>query len=251
VVDHIADINLAYTENARRYLISEGFNRDNVYVTGSPMTEVLAANAAAIAGSDVLARMGLEAGGYFVVSMHREENVDNPERLAGLVAALNAVAAQYGKPLVFSCHPRTRGRLSASGLELDALVREVEPLDFFDYNKLQQDAYCVLSDSGTVPEEGAILGFPAVSMRDSTERPEALDGGGVVLGGVDVDGILGAIELAVKLGVRTHGVALPESPEPYDACAVRDYRDTNVAEKVVKIIASYTRIVAGRVWGRG
>jgi UDP-N-acetylglucosamine 2-epimerase (non-hydrolysing) len=237
IVDHVSDINLCYTENARRYLLQEGIGKDFVYVTGSPMAEVLLKNKAAIDGSDVLPRLGLERGKYFAVSMHREENIDVPANFNSLTNALNRVAQEYGMPMVFSTHPRTKKRIEATGVSLNPLIINMKPLDFFDYNKLQKDAYCVLSDSGTVPEESAILNFPGVSIRTSTERPEALDAGSVVLGGIDADGILNAIDIAVGT---------------YDKCRenpVKDYRDINVSEKVVKIVQSYTGIVRERVWG--
>jgi UDP-N-acetylglucosamine 2-epimerase (non-hydrolysing) len=238
IVDHIADINLAYTENARRYLISEGCNKDFLYVTGSPMTEVLFKNKESIEKSTILGKLAIEKGKYFVVSMHREENVDIPGKFRVLADALNAVAEKYGYPLIFSTHPRTQKRIESERISLHPLIRNLEPLGFFDYNKLQHDAYCVLSDSGTVPEEGAILNFPAVALRNSTERPEALDGGAIALGGNSKDETLNAIEIAVGM----HG-GRRENP-------VRDYLDINVSEKVVKIVQSYTGIVAKRVWGK-
>jgi UDP-N-acetylglucosamine 2-epimerase (non-hydrolysing) len=237
VVDHIADINLAYTENARRYLINEGSNKDFLYVTGSPMAEVLLKNHESIEGSDILRKLQVEPRKYFVVSMHREENIDIPEHFASLTAALGAVAETYQLPLIFSTHPRTRKRLETEGIKLNALIRSMEPLDFFDYNKLQKEAYCVLSDSGTVPEESAILNFPAITLRTSTERPEALDSGAIILGGISQGGILNAIRIAVD----TYAAGR-ENP-------VRDYRDVNVSEKVVRIIQSYTSVVGRRVWG--
>jgi UDP-N-acetylglucosamine 2-epimerase (non-hydrolysing) len=202
------------------------------------MAEVLIKNQESIDSSDVLETLGLEKGRYFVVSMHREENVDIPAKFAALTSALNSVAETYGYPLIFSTHPRTKNRIESEGIKLHELIRNLEPLGFFDYNKLQKEAYCVLSDSGTVPEEAAILNFPGVSLRDSTERPEALDGGAIVLGGNTPENVLGAIEIAVG----TYD-ASRENP-------VRDYRDVNVSEKVVKIIQSYTGIVDKRVWGK-
>jgi UDP-N-acetylglucosamine 2-epimerase (non-hydrolysing) len=237
IVDHVSDVNLCYTENARRYLLAEGIGKDFVYVTGSPMAEVLRKNAGAIQASDVLGRLGLEEKNYFVVSMHREENVDIEPHFRSLTKALNSVAETYGMPLIFSTHPRTRKRIGEAGITLNPLIRSMEPLGFFDYNRLQRDAYCVLSDSGTVPEEAAILNFPGVSIRTSTERPEALDAGSVVLGGIDEAGILNAIRIAVDTFVEGR-------PNP-----VRDYRDENVSEKVAKVIQSYTEIVRKRVWG--
>jgi UDP-N-acetylglucosamine 2-epimerase (non-hydrolysing) len=236
VVDHISDVNLAYTENARRYLINEGIKNDFLYVTGSPMTEVIVKNMDGIDKSDVLEKLGLEKGEYFVVSAHREENVDIEKNFISLVEALNEVARIYKKPIIFSTHPRTRKRIEEKGIVFDKLIRNIEPLGFFDYVKLQKESYCVLSDSGTVPEESAVLNFPAISMRTSTERPEALDAGSIVLGGIDKDNILNAIEMAVKSYKNDR-----KNP-------VTNYLDTNVSEKVVKIIQSYTNIVNIRTW---
>ncbi|MDD2203478.1 MAG: UDP-N-acetylglucosamine 2-epimerase (non-hydrolyzing) [Bacilli bacterium] len=236
VVDHISDVNLAYTENARRYLINEGIKNDFLYVTGSPMAEVLYKNMEDINNSDVLKQLDLEPNGYFVVSAHREENIDIEKNFIQLVESLNEVAKKYNKPIIFSTHPRTKKRIEEKGIIFDKLIRNIEPLGFFDYVRLQKDAYCVLSDSGTIPEESAILNFPGVSIRTSTERPEALDAGSVVLGGIDKENMINAIEIAVKSYVENKG-----NP-------VKDYRDINVSEKVVKIIQSYTNIVNIRTW---
>ena len=236
VVDHISDVNLAYTENARRYLINEGIKNDFLYVTGSPMAEVLYKNMEDINNSDVLKQLDLEPNGYFVASAHREENIDIEKNFIQLVESLNEVAKKYNKPIIFSTHPRTKKRIEEKGIIFDKLIRNIEPLGFFDYVRLQKDAYCVLSDSGTIPEESAILNFPGVSIRTSTERPEALDAGSVVLGGIDKENMINAIEIAVKSYVENKG-----NP-------VKDYRDINVSEKVVKIIQSYTNIVNIRTW---
>ena len=238
IVDQLADVNLAYTENARRYLNSEGNNKDFVYVTGSPMTEVLYKNKEQIENSDIIERLSITKKEYFIVSMHREENIDTDDRFSSLIEALNAVAETYKYPLIFSTHPRTKKRLESESVKLHQLINNLNPLGFFDYTKLQQNAYCVLSDSGTVPEESAILNFPAVVIRNSTERPEALDGGAIILGGYDTTGVIAAIDIAVGLSEENR-----RNP-------VRDYHDTNVSEKVVKIIQSYTQIVEQRVFSK-
>ena len=236
LVDHLSDINLAYTENARRYLISEGKNVDNVYVTGSPMTEVLFENIEKINSSNVLEKLNLKEKDYFVVSAHREENIDIDQKFDNLVKSLNKIAEVYQKPIIFSTHPRTRKKIEEKNIKFNPLIQNLEPLGFFDYVKLQQHAYCVLSDSGTIPEESAILNFPGVSMRNSTERPESLDAGGIVLGSVNERDLINSIELA-KASFKENR----ENP-------VKDYRDTNVSEKVCKIIQSYYNIINERTW---
>ena len=236
VVDHVSDVNLAYTENARRYLINEGIKNDFLYVTGSPMKEVLYKNMENINNSDVLEKLKLEKNKFFVVSAHREENVDIPKNFENLMNSLNKVAEKYNMPIIFSTHPRTAKRIKESGIELHPLIKNLEPLGFFDYVNLQKNAYCVLSDSGTVPEESDILNFPGISMRTSTERPEALDAGSIVLGGINERDILNSIELAVN------------SKEERNENLVKDYKDTNVSLKVVKIIQSYYNIVNSRTW---
>lgn len=236
VVDHLSDINLAYTENARRYLIAEGKRDDSVYVTGSPMGEVLAENIKRIESSDVIERLRLEKHNYFVVSAHREENIDIDEKFENLVNSLNKIAKNYKKQILFSTHPRTAKKIKEKGIVFDPLVINSKPLGFFDYVKLQKYAFCVLSDSGTVPEEAAIMNFPAVSMRNSTERPEALDAGGIVLGSVNERDLINSIELVTQ-SFKEDG----DNP-------VRDYKDLNVSEKVVKIIQSYYNIVNERTW---
>ena len=238
VVDHISDINLAYTENARRYLINEGLNKDFVYVTGSPMTEVLLKNAKAVDSSDILLQLGLKEKKYLVVSAHREENIDIPKHFTSLIEALNKVAEEFGMPMIFSTHPRTQKRIEAEGIFINSLIKNIEPFDFFEYIKLQKEAYCVLSDSGTLPEEASILNFPAVAIRTSTERPEALDAGSIVLGGIDTNGVINAINIAVG----TYDINKENQ--------VNDYKDINVAEKVVKIIQSYLQIVNYRIWNK-
>ena len=236
IVDHVSDVNLAYTENARRYLINEGIKNDFLYVTGSPMKEVLYKNMKSIDSSNVLSRLNLEHNKYFVVSAHREENIDIQKNFESLMSSLNKVAETYNMPIIFSTHPRTAKRIKESGIKLNPLIRNLEPLGFFDYVNLQKHSYCVLSDSGTVPEESDILNFPGISLRTSTERPEALDAGSIVLGGINERDILNSIELAVN------------SKEERTDNLVRDYKDTNVSLKVVKIIQSYYNIVNNRTW---
>jgi len=237
VVDHVSDVNLAYSENARRYLINEGKREDDVFVTGSPMTEVLGRYKEKIDGSDVVERLGLEKGDYFVVSLHREENLDIGDNFKIVCDSLNRVAEKYKKPVIFSTHPRTMKRIVDEKIEFSPLIRNLEPLGFFDYVKLQQNSFCVLSDSGTISEESAILHFPAVSVRLSQERPEALDAGTIVLSGISGDGIVSAIEIATETEVGSE-------------ILVADYRDKNVSDKVLKIMRSYTEIVDKRVWGK-
>lgn len=236
IIDHVSDVNLAYTENARRYLIHEGVKNDFLYVTGSPMAEVLHVYKDSIDRSDVLEKMGLTDRKYFVVSAHREENLDLNDNFRTLCQSLNAIASEYQMPLIFSTHPRTRKKLESFNITFNPLIKLNEPMGFFDYVKLQKNAFCVLSDSGTVPEEAALLNFPAVSMRTSTERPEALDAGNIVLGGVDRESVLGAVRIAVDYFCeqRTMNVV--------------DYQDVNVSEKVIKIIQSYIGIVNARTW---
>lgn len=236
VVDHISDINLAYTENARRYLINEGIKNDFLYVTGSPMAEVLYKNMNSIDKSDVLKRLNLKEKDYFVVSAHREENIDIDKNFFELMNSLNKVAETYKKPIIFSTHPRTAKKIKEKGIVFNPLIKSLEPLGFFDYVALQKHAYCVLSDSGTIPEESSILNFPGISMRNSTERPEALDSGSIVLGGTNERDMINSIEMAVNSYVENR-----ENP-------VLNYRDTNVSEKVVKIIQSYYNIVNQRIW---
>lgn len=236
IIDHTSDINLAYTENARRYLINEGMKNDFVFVTGSPMAEVLSVFEQQIDRSDVLQSMNLENGKFFVVSAHREENLDIGDNFEILADSLNAVAQAYRMPVIFSTHPRTAKKIKERNIVFHDLIRNIEPLGFFDYVKLQKNAYCVLSDSGTISEEATILNFPAVSIRTSCERPEALDAGSIVLGGIDEENMMRAIRIAVE----THA-GLRENP-------VKDYRDVNVSDKAVRIIQSYMDIVNTRIW---
>lgn len=237
IVDHIADVNLPYTEHARRYLIAEGCRKEHMYVTGSPLTEVLQVSRGRINESTVLDTLGVEPGKYILLSAHREENMDIEENFLSLMGAVNKIAATYGLPVIYSMHPRSKNIIEKRGFALHPLVNNLEPFGFFDYNKLQQNAFCVLSDSGTVPEEASILKFPAVSIRTSTERPEALDKGAVILGGITEKDILQAIEVCR---------AMWEDQER--ATPVPDYQDANVSSKVVKIIQGYTGIVNRMVW---
>ncbi len=237
IVDAISDINLPYTENSRRYLLSEGIDGKTIFVTGSPMTEVLHRHMDEIQASSVLEQLGLEAGKYILVSAHREENIDLEENFMSLMNALNDVADTYGMPVIYSTHPRSRKWIEKRSFVFHPLVRSLEPFGFFDYNKLQMNAYCVLSDSGTLSEESAILDFPGVLIRTSTERPEALDAGSVLIGGITTESIEQALEMAA---------AMRENGEPMGRS--RDYADENVSIKVVKIIQSYTDIVKRTVW---
>jgi len=237
IVDHISDVNMAYTEHSRRYLLSEGIRKEHVFVTGSPMAEVLMQHKNSIESSDILTRLGLKENNYFVVSAHREENVDQDEKLSSLIGALNTLAETHGIPLIYSVHPRSRKRLEQHGLVLHHLVRSLKPLGFFDYNHLQMRSFCVLSDSGTLSEESSILGFPAVLIRTSTERPEVLDKGSVIIGGVTSQEILQTVKLTRAMWEQ--GEIRAKAP---------DYQDVNVSTKVVKLIQSYTGIINRVVW---
>ncbi len=246
IVDVISDVNMAYSEHARRWLAATGCAPERTFVTGSPMAEVLSANLGKIDASGVLGREGLEPGGYFLLSAHREENIDDDVSFLSLFSAVNALAEEYGKPVLYSCHPRSRKRLEATGFALHPLVRTHEPMGFHDYNKLQSSAFCVVSDSGTLPEESSFFAsigraFPAVCIRTSTERPEAMDRGCFVLAGIDERGLLNAVRTAVALEAEgSH----PEAPVP-------DYDTRKVSTKVVKIVQSYTGIVDRMVWRKG
>lgn len=239
IVDHISDINLPYTEHSRRYLLAEGFRKEHIFVTGSPMPEVLACHQEQIEGSSALETLGLEPEGYYLVSAHREENIDIPKNFHQLMEALNQVAETYRKPLIFSTHPRSMKRIESSGIQLHPLIRNLKPFGFFDYCKLQQNAACVLSDSGTLSEESAMLRFPAVLIRTSTERPEVLDKGTIIIGGITAEEMMQSIELATHMfedGLR--GTQVP------------DYLDTNVSDKVIKIIGGFVKIINLRVWNK-
>lgn len=237
IVDHISDINMPYTEHSRRYLISEGVRKEHIYVTGSPMREVLLKNRDKIEKSDVLSQLSLEPKKYILVSAHREENVDIEENFDSLMNAINAVAQRYDMPVVYSTHPRSLKRIEARGFVFHKNVRNLKPFGFFDYNKLQQNAYCVLSDSGTLSEESAMLRFPGVLIRTSTERPEVLDKGTIVIGGIKAHDIVSAVELCVSMF---------ENSEPVSE--ISDYADANVSVKVVKIIESFAKIIDEVVW---
>ncbi len=237
IVDHVSDVNLPYTEHSRRYLLAEGIRRDHVFVTGSPMAEVLQHYRPGIDASRVLEEQGLRPGKYLLVSAHREENLDIDANLDSLAKGLDAVARAYRMPVIYSTHPRARQRLQRRRVKLHRWIRNVKPFGFFDYNHLQQHAHCVLSDSGTLSEESAMLRFPAVLIRTSTERPEVLDKGSMVVGGIDADGMVRAVALARR--------SFDEEPAPP---LPPDYADTNVSAKVVKIIESYTKIVDRVVW---
>ncbi len=237
IVDHISDINLPYTEHSRRYLLSEGIDGKTVFVTGSPMREVLKAHEDKIAQSDVLDRLNLTQHKYILLSAHREENIDNEQNFMSLMNGVNSIAQRYNMPIIYSCHPRSEKHIKARGFEFHPLVQPMKPFGFIDYNKLQKNAYCVLSDSGTLSEESAMLNFPAVLIRTSTERPEVLDKGSVVVGGITGEEVEQAMNLAVSMY---------DAGEPY--VMAEDYADENVSVKVVKIVQSYTKIVNETVW---
>ena len=242
IVDIISDVNLCYSEHARRYLIECGLPKERTYVTGSPMAEVLHNNLKEIEASDIHKRLGLEKGKYILLSAHREENIDTERNFTSLFSAINAMAGKYGMPVLYSCHPRSRKRLESSGFELDRRVIRHEPLGFHDYNCLQMNAFAVVSDSGTLPEESSYFTsighpFPAVCIRTSTERPEALDKGCFILAGIDGKSLLQAVDTAVEMN-RDGDWGIP----------VPDYTDENVSAKVVKIIQSYTGVVNKMVW---
>lgn len=242
IVDIISDVNLAYSEHARRYLADCGLPKERTYVTGSPMAEVLHENLAEIEASDIHQRLGLEKGKYILLSAHREENIDTEKNFNSLFHAINKMAEKYDMPILYSCHPRSRKRLEASGFELDKRVIQHEPLGFHDYNCLQMNAFAVVSDSGTLPEESSFFTsvghpFPAICIRTSTERPESLDKAGFIIAGIDEHSLLQAVDTAVEL-VQNGDYGTP----------VPNYTDENVSTKVVKIIQSYTGIVNKMVW---
>ena len=242
IVDIISDVNMCYSEHARRYLADNGLPRERTYVTGSPMAEVLHNNLSKIEASDIHARLGLEKGKYILLSAHREENIDTEKNLISLFTAINKMAEKYDMPILYSCHPRSRNRLDASGFVLDSRVNRQEPMGFHDYNCLQMNAFAVVSDSGTLPEESSFFTsigkpFPAVCIRTSTERPEALDKGCFVLAGIDETSLLQAVDTAVEM-VKEGDNGIP----------VPDYTDEIVSTKVVKLIQSYTGVVNKMVW---
>lgn len=237
IVDHISDINMPYTEHSRRYLISEGIDGKTIFVTGSPMREVLRDHMDDILKSDVLERLGLKKRQYILVSAHREENIDIEDNFMELMNAINHIAKTYNMPVIYSTHPRSKKFIEMRDFKFHPLVQSMKPFGFLDYNMLQMNAYCVLSDSGTLSEESAMLGFPGVLLRTSTERPEVLDKGSVVIGGIRGEDVERATRLAVSMYDNNEEVVL--SP---------DYNDTNVSVKVVKLIQSYTDIVNRTVW---
>lgn len=237
IVDHISDINLPYTEHSRRYLLSEGLDGKTIFVTGSPMREVLRDAANGINESRVLETLGLSPRKYLLLSAHREENIDNQENFFSLMNAVNRIAERYQMPVIYSMHPRSKKYIVQRGFQFHPLVRSMEPFGFFDYNQLQKNSFCVLSDSGTLSEESAILGFPGVLLRTSTERPEVLDKGTVVIGGIRGEDVERAITLAVSM-----------SEDGEETVMAEDYADTNVSVKVIKLIESYTKIVNETVW---
>ena len=242
IVDIISDVNMAYSEHARRYLADCGLPKERTYVTGSPMAEVLHNNLSKIEASDIHKRLGLEKGRYILLSAHREENIDTEKNFLFLFNAINKMAEKYDMPILYSCHPRSRKRIEATGFQLDPRVIQHEPLGFHDYNCLQMNAFAVVSDSGTLPEESSFFTsvghpFPAVCIRTSTERPEALDKACFVLSGIDEKGLLQAVDVAVEMN-RNRDLGIP----------VPDYVDENVSDKVVKIIQSYTGVVNKMVW---
>lgn len=239
IVDHISDINLPYTEHSRRYLLSEGIDGKTIFVTGSPMREVLRDHEEQIEKSDVLERLHLEKNRYILLSAHREENIDNEENFMSLMNAVNHIAEKYQMPVIYSTHPRSQKYIDKRNFKFHPLVQNLKPFGFMDYNKLQKNAYCVLSDSGTLSEESAMLGFAGVLIRTSTERPEVLDKGTVVIGGITDKTVEQALELAVSMRDNNEEVVMAE-----------DYVDTNVSVKVVKLIQSYTDIVNKTVWGK-
>jgi UDP-N-acetylglucosamine 2-epimerase (non-hydrolysing) len=237
ISDHISDINLTYTEHSRRYLLSEGFRKDHVFVTGSPLREVLTKYSSKIENSEVLSNLNLVAGKYIVVSTHREENIDLKNHFEILGKSLNAVAEKYKLPIIFSTHPRTQNRINKNNIKFNPLITNVIPLGFFDYVKLQKNAYIVLSDSGTISEESAMMGFPAISIRTSTERPEAVDAGTIILGGISNDQIIQSIE--VSKGLQYEIKELPW-----------EYEIENTSSRVVSVIQSYTSIINKVTWDK-
>ena len=237
IVDHIADIHLPYTEHARRYLMAEGVQREHIYVTGSPMREVMEVHRSGIESSQVLNRLELEEKKYIVLSAHREENIDHKEHFESLMSAVNAMAENYQMPVIYSLHPRSAKLIGERQFSFHPLVRKMPPFNFTDYSRLMRSAYCVVSDSGTMPEEAAVGRFPAVCIRTSTERPEALDKGNFILAGITTEQVLQAVDVAVEMN-RDGALGLP----------VPNYVDENVSVKVVKLIQSYTGVVNKMVW---
>lgn len=240
IVDHISDVNLPYAEHARRYLLSEGIDGKTVFVTGSPMREVLEKNKDRIENSNVLEDLNLKRNKYIIVSAHREENIDNEKNFFMLMNTINSIAEKYSMEVIYSVHPRSKKFIEKRNFKFHPLVRTLKPFGFFEYNNLQKNAYCVLSDSGTLSEESSILGFSAVLLRTSTERPEVIDKGSIVIGGIEEKTVKQSIELAISLkrDVEVNKLAI-------------DYMDNNVSEKVVRVIQGYTQIINKCVWMKG
>ena len=239
IVDHISDINLPYTEHSRRYLLSEGIRKEHIFVTGSPMAEVLSKYIEKINASLVLEELKLEPDKYILVSAHREENIDNEENFLSLMNAINSIAENSQLPIIYSTHPRSWKKIEERGFKFHPLIKQLKPFGFLDYNKLQMNSFCVLSDSGTLSEESAILKFPGVLIRTSTERPEVLDKGTVVIGGITEKDIIQAVELTKAMWENKENTVL-----------ATDYLDENVSVKVVRIIQSYGKIVNKVIWGK-
>lgn len=239
IVDHVSDVNMPYTEHSRRYLLDEGFKKENIFVTGSPMKEVLENYKNKIEQSEVFKKLELTKQKYILVSAHREENIDNEENFNSLMNALNDIAEKYQLPVIYSTHPRSWKKIKERNFEFHPLVQQLKPFGFFDYNALQKNAFVVLSDSGTLSEESSILKFPGVLIRTSTERPEVLDKGSIIVGGIKYENLIQSVELAR---------AMFKNNEPLiDAL---DYKDINISQKVVKIIQSYTEIINRNTWGK-
>ena len=237
IVDVTSDVNLCYSEHARRYILDSGVKPEYTYVVGSPMAEVLSSVLPQIESSNILSKLGLQKGKYILLSAHREENIDIEENFLSLMSAVNAMAEAYDMPVLYSCHPRSRNMIEKRGFTFNDKVIQHAPLGFFDYNKLQMNAFCVVSDSGTVPEESAFFHFPAVSVRTSTERPEAMDKGVFTIGSISSEAVLQAVDMAVEMHKSGD-----------DACDVPAYIDLNVSTKVVKLIQSYVGIINKMVW---
>lgn len=237
IVDHISDVNLPYTEHSRRYLLNEGIDGKTIFVTGSPMREILRNHMDKIVSSTILEQLNLESKKYILLSAHREENIDNEDNFMDLMNSVNHIAEKYQMPIIYSVHPRSKKFIEQRNFKFHSLVRSMKPFGFLDYNKLQMDSYCVMSDSGTLSEESAMLGFPGVLIRTSTERPEVLDHGSIIIGGITGTTVEQAVELAVSMHNNNEEVIIAD-----------DYSDTNVSVKVVKIIQSYTDIVNKTVW---
>lgn len=239
IVDHISDINLPYTEHSRRYLLSEGFRKEHIYVTGSPMHEVLIKNMEKIDQSRPLEKLGLEKGKYILVSAHREENIDIEKNFFKLMNGINMIAEHYNIPVIYSTHPRSMKKIEERNFKFNPLVKNLKPFGFFEYNKLQKNAYAVISDSGTLSEESSMLNFPGILIRTSTERPEVLDKGNMIIGGIEGEEIIQAIDMVRTYFEENNSYELPV-----------DYRDINVADKVVRIILSYYKIIDRVIWGK-